>query len=777
MSLSKNRVYVWMTVLVLILAGAGFYLLRSNRSSSETQRFPVKPNILLITVDTTRADHLPAYGYTGVRTPNLDSLAQKGILFRDCAGTSPLTLPAHSSIMTGSYPTYHGVRINGNTALSTEHVTLAEAFAANHYETGAFIGAFVLDGRWGLNQGFQHYDDRFDLNKFKKLDLGLVQRPGNEVVDAALGWLEQHKQNSFFAWVHLYDPHVPYAPPEPYRTEYGSKGIVGLYDGEIAFMDEQIGRCIKWLDQNNLRDRTIIAVIGDHGEGLGDHGEMTHGYFIYDYAVHVPFILSTPHDWNGLKISTQVRSIDLYPTLLEASGIPIPKQVQGTSLWSVIKNGGGEDFFAYSESMSPSLQYGWSPLIGLRTSKYKYIDAPRPEFYDIAKDPGEQNDIRQRSASIADQYEKRLKSVVTESSAGAPDATIANLDSETLERLAALGYIGTTASTKSSNAGMLVDPKDRLDVYEAIQKAGELSNNDENAKAAEILEHVLQKDPLNPQARLLLAGSYEELNRLPEAGRLLQALLDEDPKNIRALVSLANVLQDEGKPDEVIALCKNVLKIDERNTQALAMMGQAYISMRKYSDAVQWLQKAVDVQPKLTQNQMNLAECRIGLKEYDDARTVLNAIVADNPKFPKAHYHLGLLHENQGKLQEAIAEYQREIENYDNCFVARFNLGRLLLRMGDHAGYMEQMREVIRVAPKNPAGYLFLARGLLQENGNNEEILALTDQGLSLARSPEYKAMAYFLLADAYNRLKQPQQVQLALSKANQFKAEIKNHD
>lgn len=775
--------YPWIVVLTLIIAGGTILMFRSNRLSgghtgSSRLLAIKKPNVLVITVDTTRADHLQPYGYKGIRTPNLESLAKRGILFRQCATTSPLTLPSHCSIMTGTYPTYHGVRINGNTAMSMEHLTMAEAFADNGYQTGAFIGAFVLDGRWGLNQGFRHYDDQFDLTKFKKLDLGLVQRPGNQVVDAALTWLDDQKDKPFFAWLHLYDPHTPYSPPEPYRSEYASNNRVGLYDAEIAFMDSQIGRCLEWLKKNRLTERTIVAVIGDHGEGLGDHGEMTHGYFIYDYAVHVPFILSTPvAEMNGIQISSQVRTIDLYPTLLQASGIPIPKQVQGTSLLPLIerRGAGGQPLFAYSESMAPSIQYGWSPLLSLRTPKYKYIDAPRPEFYDLENDPGEKTDIREEHTKVTAEFDQALKKVVAETGAGAPEANVANLDSETVERLAALGYIGSAVVARpASGTHVLVDPKDRLPVHEAIQKAGELGNNDQHAEAAGVLEKILRDDPENPQARLLLAGSYVELKRTNEASSLLHALLKEDPVNIRALVSLANILQDEGKSSEVIPLCKSVLDVDERNTQALAMMGQAYMDMDSFKDALPWLQKAVEVQPKLSQNQLNLAACLVGVKRYEEAERTLRGIIKDHPKFPLAHYHLGLLYEEQGKLAEASAEYETEIGNYTNTFVARFNLGRIQLRLGNREGYMQQMREVVRLAPKNAMGYLFLARGLLQENVNTDEILDLTEKGLALAKNPEHKAMGYFLLADVYNRRNQPQQVRQALASANQFKAQIK---
>jgi len=767
---------LWIAVLTSIVVAGLLLFARFNRNNS-IFRIPTKSNILLITIDTTRADHLPVYGYKGVRTPNLDSLAKRGILFRQCATAAPLTLPSHCSIMTGTYPTYHGVRINGNTALSMEPLTLAEAFAANGYQTGAFVGAFVLDGRWGLNQGFQHYDDQFDLKKFKKLDLGMVQRPANEVVDAAVTWLEGRKDKPFLAWIHLYDPHMPYAPPEPYRSEYGSRGIAGLYDGEIAFMDEQIGRCLAWLDKYNLRDRTIVAVIGDHGEGLGDHGEMTHGFFIYDYAVHVPFILSAPVPaWNGREISAQVRTIDLYPTLLQASGIPIPKQTQGTSLWPLVEGHPAGDLFAYSESMTPSIQYGWSPLLALRTPKFKFIDAPRPELYDLEHDPFEQSDVHGNQARVVEEYEKKLKSVVSETGANAPAPNHANLDSETVERLAALGYIGAPVTTKpGGSTNVLVDPKDRLAVHESISRAGELNTDDQYGESAKVLEQVLREDPANPQARLLLASNYMELQRPEDAKSLLHDLLQEDPQNIRALVTFANILQDEGKSDEVIRLCQSALEVDQRNTRALALMGQAYMDLRNFKDALPWLQKAVEVQPKMTQNQLSLAACLIGMKKYEPAKQTLHTILDSNPKFPRSHYHLGLLYEEQGRLQDACREYQKEIAMYGDSYMSRFNLGRLLLRLGDRAGYMEQMREVVRIAPKNAAGYLFLARGLLQEKANTDEILDLTEQGLSLAKTPEYKAMGYFMLADVYDRRNEPQMVRKALAKANEYKTKIRN--
>ncbi len=293
-----------------------------------------KPNVVLVTLDTTRADRLGCYGYAPARTPNLDALAHRGALFTQAATTVPLTQPAHSSILTGMYPTYHGMRVNGGTALAASQVTLAEALSEKGYETAAFIGAFVLDGRWGLNQGFDLYDDKFDLGKYKHLDLGSVQRPGNLVVDAALGWMEGHKQAPFFAWVHLYDPHVPYEPPEPFLSQFAGRGVEGLYDGEIAFADAQVGRLLAWLKRNGLDERTVVVVAGDHGEGLGSHGEGTHGYFVYDYALHVPLIVAAPFpELRGVRVESQVSLVDVFPTVLALGGIEPPPTSRGARSW------------------------------------------------------------------------------------------------------------------------------------------------------------------------------------------------------------------------------------------------------------------------------------------------------------------------------------------------------------------------------------------------------------------------------------------------------------
>ena len=405
--MKQNKLFLYLIVTAVLVAAVIVFFLIFFQKKDSVQRFAdlmdkegiEKPNIILITLDTTRADHLPCYGYPGVKTPYLDALAREGIVFEQCTTSSPLTLPSHTSIMTGLYPTYHGVRVNANTAVSQKHLTLAELFTRQGYQCGAFIASFVLDGRWGLKQGFHHYDDQFELEKYQGLNLAMIQRPGNEVIDAALSWLDDQSSSSFFAWIHLYDPHTPYEPPEPYLTEYNT-GQFGLYDGEIAFMDEQIGRVVSWLREKGLTGKTLIVLIGDHGEGLGDHGEWEHGYFIYDYAVQVPFLIVTPfREFQGKRVSSQVRTVDLYPTLLEMAGVEVPEENQGESLLDIFFHPDKSmESYAYCESLTPNIHYNWSPLHGLKTPRYKYIAAPRAELYDLEKDPDERHNLAEDPA-------------------------------------------------------------------------------------------------------------------------------------------------------------------------------------------------------------------------------------------------------------------------------------------------------------------------------------------------------------------------------------------
>jgi len=734
-----------------------------------------QPNIVLITLDTTRADHLPIYGYDQVKTPQLQMLAHRGLVFEQCVTASPFTLPSHCTIMTGLYPTYHGVRINGNTALSEKHDTMAKVLGSRGYDCGAFIGAFVLDGRWGLKQGFAHYDDDFDLNKYKQLDLGLVQKSSQAVVDEAIGWLAQRRDRPFFAWLHLYDPHIPYDPPDPYRTEYGGRGPAGLYDGEIAAMDAQIGRFYDWLDENNLTENTILVLVGDHGEGLGEHNESTHGYYIYDYVVHVPLLIVTPFaSLQDRRCPEQVRTIDLLPTVEEMTGIAPGKNLHGRSLLPLFfPKGESEKRPAYSESMAPQLQYGWSPLYALRQYPFKYIDAPRAEFYDLKNDPGENSDLRLRQFAKAREYKKTLEKLIADTGRNAPKTEAADLDQETMRRLATLGYVGSVSSSKSiAGKTDLADPKDKIAIFEAVSKSQELTFNEKFAEAATLLEEVLSKDPEVIQARLVLSNAYQKLQRKTEAKEQLDAILKQDANHIQALVGMAGILRNEGRFEDVISLCRKALGVDPNSTQALALMGNAYMDRKEYGKALPALQKAAALQAKMTQYRQNLAACFVFLKQYADAEKILDDINQEFPKFPMVHFNLGLVAEEKGDLTLAESGYRKEIEFNPNSVPPRFNLGKLQLKNGDFNGYMEQMNEIVKLVPEMAEGRLFLARGQLRDPAADlAAVQANVEIGLKNTRAPELLTLGWFLMADIFSRKHQPTKVQEALNKANHFQA------
>ncbi len=782
----KQKKALFILFIIFLLFSGVFFILKILNQNPKNRFFSLlkkndieKPNIIIFTLDTTRADHLPIYGYTKTDTPVLNELAQRGIVFDECITAVTLTLPSHSSIFTGMFPTYHGIHINGNNALSPKQITLAEEIKGKGYKTAAFIGAFVLDARWGLKQGFDYYDDNFNLEKFKTIDLGRVQRPANEVIDSALKWLEKNKGNRFFTWIHLYDPHTPYAPPEPYFSEYKDRGRVGLYDGEISFMDSQIGRVIDWLKINDLNKKTILILLGDHGEALGDHKEETHGYFIYDSTIRVPLIIVTPFkELQGERIKTQVRTVDIFPTVLDILNISYSNNIHGKTLIPLIFKNNEKDRYAYSESLAPKLQYNWGELYGLRTSKYKYIEAPRPEFYDLLKDPKELNNLIGRKKRIIKEFKDRLYEIIKKSGKGAPKPEIANLDKETMNKLATLGYVGDITGEKSSleENRRLPDPKDRIKIFNMISLASEYISERNYDKALEILEKVVEEDSKNPQVRLLLASAYLKEKKFDKAKYQLDYILKKDSGNLKALITLANLFYAESKYDDTKAVCKKILSIDKNYTQALGLMGRALFQQSKLDEAKEYFKRAVEVQPKLMLNRVELAKCFIKDKKYKKAKEQLEYVIERNPDYLEAHYNLALIYENLGDYEKAKTEYRKEIKYHPNFIPARFNYAKLIYRY-DIDEYIKQMRKIVEINPKSAKGYLFLARGLLKIGEDDEKIIEFVGKGLKFAVAPELKALGYYILADIYKRKGDNFNLNKVLRKAKYYEKRIKRGD
>jgi arylsulfatase A-like enzyme/tetratricopeptide (TPR) repeat protein len=723
-------------------------------------------NVLLVTLDTTRADHVGAYGWSSAETPRLDALASEGVLFETVVTPTAFTLPSHSSIMTGLYPPFHGVRLNGGAALADVQTTLAERLTAAGYRCGAVVGAFVLDQRWGLDQGFEVFDDEFEIAPDQKLDLAGVQRPGNQVVDKALDWLNQSDERPFFAWLHFYDPHIPYDPPEPYRSRFEGGGKNGLYDGEIAFTDSQVGRLLDWLDERGLAENTVVVVVGDHGESLGDHNEKEHGFFIYDATVRVPLIIRVPGgDIEQIRVPAQVRTIDVLPTVLDLVGVESPASLHGESLVPLMLDPGraGPEF-AYSESMAVNLQYGWSALYSIRTADHTFIDAPRSELYDHRQDSAETDNLLRDLPDLADELRAELGRIREEMEIGAPKTQEANLDQETLGMLAALGYVGgASAAVEGEN---LADPKDKIHLYESVGFAAHLMMVEDYERAAKVLEIVLADDPAIPQAKLLLATAYQNTGRVERAKVVLDDFLRDDPDNTAALITMARILSEEGKTDEVLALARRILAEDDRNTQAWELVAGVAMTVNDHRSALAPLEKVVEIQPKLTRPRLNLAVAHMGLGRFDVAEPMLHDILAENPKYPLAHFHLGLLYEELGQPVAAREAYEKELELYPQSVVSRFNLGNLHLRTGDTAAAEREMRTLIEEAPELPRPHLFLARILLKEERDLAEVESLARTGLERTEDDELKVLGYYLLADVYSRQGRQAELEQVLKKA-----------
>lgn len=437
---------------IALMAGIGAFWWRSLQQPAE----PI--GVVVITLDTTRADRLSVYGFMDAAMPHLERLAREGVVFDQAASVAPLTLPAHASLFTGLFPPAHGVRDNADPPLSAEHTTLAEILRAQGFRTGAFVGSVVLDADRGLAQGFDQYRGVIHTDPRGRAPGPPRRRRGDEVVTDAIRWIAQTDDSPFFLWAHLYDPHKPYNPPEPFRSAYTDP-----YIAEIAFADAQIGRVLEALERRKLLDRTIVVVAADHGESLGDHGERDHGIFVYESVVRIPLIIRAPNV-PPRRVAEVVRLVDIMPTVLELLSVTMPS-MDGTSLTASMRGMPQAELDAYSESQYP-LRFGWSPLRALRAGRYKLIEAPRPELYDLERDPFEERNIYQQRAALARALTDRLDTISREIPARAvEDGSDPVPSAELRQRLESLGYIGSNGPRPSSDRHDLPDAKDCIDAF------------------------------------------------------------------------------------------------------------------------------------------------------------------------------------------------------------------------------------------------------------------------------------------------------------------------
>ncbi len=515
--------------------------------------------MILISVDTLRADHLPAYGYLEVETPNIDALQRDSILFENAYSHCPLTLPSHLSMLTGLLPAEHGVRTNlGYGFDGAAHPTLARILRARGYATGAAVSAYVLRGATGINESLDFFDDSVGGGVEWTRDVSLLQRPGGETARRALAWAESVKTRPFFLFLHIYEPHFPYEPPEPFRSRYGA-----TYDGEIAASDAVVGEFLGQLKREGIYNRAMILLVSDHGEGLGDHGEQEHGILLYREVLHVPLLLKLPGSRDGgTRVGEPVGLIDIVPTITALLKLRASELLKGTSLLDRDRQGRTLPRGIYSETYYPRIHLGWSELRSLVDARHHYIDGPKPELYEVIRDPRETADTFLADARIARSMKKELDGYPTGFSDPGP------VDPDAAEKLKALGYLSQTAATREG--AVRPNPKDRIRVHEELKAAYQLGLQGKDEDALTALRSLLEQEPRSFEARRDLAGTLARLHRYEEAAAAYKQAIRLSPRLAGSVaIPLGLVELEMGKLEEADARAQAALPEDPGHAHLL----------------------------------------------------------------------------------------------------------------------------------------------------------------------------------------------------------------
>ncbi len=663
----------WRSLSAVLLATGliipAFISCRGRKAQNSTSE-PRNADVLLITLDTTRADHLSCYEQGFAKTPNLDSLAARGVRFEHATAQVPLTLPSHACIMTGSYPEVNGVRDMGGFVLASSHPTIASVTHAAGYATAAFVGASVLNRRFGFSNGFTTYDD--DMGKGiveAKLPGVFPERRANVVTDHAIEWLKANGNKNFFLWCHYYDPHAPYEPPEPYKHLYAKD----LYSGEIAYTDSQLGRLFDYLKTQNLLDRTLIVITADHGESLGEHGEETHGVFLYDATLHVPLIMAGPGIPAGKVIAQQVRSIDIMPTILAFLNLPPGKEAQGVNLLPLIEKGQPlPTDTAYLETLYPRTYMGWSELRGVRTNEWKFILAPHPELYNLESDPHEASNVDGREPVIASRLDDQLWSIIGKKRRN-EKLVSSPMNEQTREDLASLGYVSGGMPRAIQLGTKAPDPKDEIRVLKILGDVEHLMNRKEFARSAQLMEQGLKQDPTNPLGMIYLAASFEGMGNYARA----------------------------------IQIYEKAVGMHMETDQIFSRLGRDYLRTHQLEKAVQVMQRASELNPTDLDNLRNLGTANLQLGRLREAKKAFESITVQSDSYGPAFNGLGLVDIAQGDAVAARFNFQKAIDTDPSAVEPLLNLGLLYQKAGQKPQALHYYRMFLKKAPRNQYGYLF----------------------------------------------------------------------
>ncbi|NIM58634.1 MAG: sulfatase-like hydrolase/transferase [Candidatus Aminicenantes bacterium] len=602
----QNRIFLYVIPQVIIVIIISWIFI-SFKNKDEIKKSD-DLNVLLVTLDTTRADRVGYYGYKKAKTPNLDFLAANGVMFSDAYSQVPLTLPSHCSLLTGTYPLYNQVHNNGFYYLDHSHLTLAEILREEGFKTAAFVSSFTVDSRFGIDQGFDSYDDTFDANEILKNFRS--EKRAEQVFTSFSHWLDQNFDQNFFCWVHFFDPHVPYDPPSPFKEEFAERP----YDGEIAYMDYYIGRIVDKLKKKNIFDKTFIILAGDHGEAFGEKDEIDHGYFIYEATLRIPLILYFPKRLPSNKVvESRARLIDIAPTVLEMLTIPVVKEIQGVSLLPYIEGRKKESLPSYIETYFPQENYGCSALIGLIAGDWKYIQAPKPELYNLKLDPQEEKNVFYLRKKVASAMKKELERMIHEFSAK-KEARRKKLTSQEREKLRSLGYVdsGLPEGRKES---ILPDPKDKIAEYRLFFQGNVYETQGDFKRAQQYYEELLHLNPRIPHNYVRLAYVFQKMKKIKEAVQLLELGRKRMPDSKIILAGLGFAYLNGGMKEEAIETCQQALRLDPQFFDVLFLAGTIMWMEKKWAEALDYFERAIEIEPENKTLQQRYAFCLRALEK------------------------------------------------------------------------------------------------------------------------------------------------------------------
>ncbi len=628
----------------------------------------VRPNVVLITIDTLRADHVGCYGATGVQTPTLDALARGGIVFERAIAQVPLTYPSHASIMTGLYPFQTGAQDFTSPPLDARFRTIAQALHDHGYATGAVVSSFALDHSWGLARGFDFYDDAFSQESYRQRELGLVERKAEESVTHALHWLQTTSRRPFFLWLHLYDPHSPYTPPEPFRTKFAERP----YDGEVAYADQQLKRVFDWLKQTHQYQQALIIVASDHGESLGDHGEKEHGFFLYNSTLHVPLIVKPPAR-EGYKRGRN-------PDLVEIAGIPatilsmggITDPLSKTARPGLIGDSAGTRS-AYSETFYPFDSFGWSPLHSFQSGKFHFISAPTQELYDVHADPGELNNLAPRQDATASVLRQELEAI-SRIGVYKPDEKESGLSPEAQEKLRALGYVAYHSPVpQSALVEGLADPKSKLAEFNALLTAQDALHAGDFVHGKELLQAIREKDPRMYIVPFYLGEAALAQQQWGEAEAEFKSCLQLSPQFEQAMTGLARALMFQGKADEAKEWANKALAVNRESYQSLYVLGFLE-SKTDRKRAIAYYKQAVAIQPSYAPLQRDLGLLQLQEADFVESSKHLEKAVELGLSDSSILNSLGLAYARSGRLQKSVETYKRALALSPNVAEIHLNL-------------------------------------------------------------------------------------------------------